>query len=395
MSASQRMPAAAKQLAAEAETVIIGGGIMGLGIAYELARRGRSDIHVLEKEYLTSGASGRNGGGVRMQWSTEMNVRLMQESIEICRDFASELGMNVWLRQGGYLFLIRSQAELAQLERTVALQNRCGVPTRILTPQEALRIVPELNVHSFVAACYNPRDGVVFPWPFLWGYANAASELGVSIHTFTKVTGIDVLGPHAFVVHTSKGKIRCERIINAAGAWSPAVAKLVGIELPNHPHRHEILATESLKPFLKPLVSVLSSGLYFSQSMRGEIVGGITVPDVDDGQVHMGSRLRFLEDMSAELLQVMPVLSQVRVLRQWAGPYDVSPDGLPILGEPDGLPGFFLVCGFVGHGFMMAPVIARCYAELLCGGKRHPVFDRCKLSRFRDGTSEREVMIIG
>ena len=134
MSASQRMPAAAKQLAAEAETVIIGGGIMGLGIAYELARRGRSDIHVLEQEYLTSGASGRNGGGVRMQWSTEMNVRLMQESIEICRDFASELGMNVWLRQGGYLFLIRSQAELAQLERTVALQNRCGVPTRILTP---------------------------------------------------------------------------------------------------------------------------------------------------------------------------------------------------------------------------------------------------------------------
>ena len=395
MSASQRMPAAAKQLAAEAETVIIGGGIMGLGIAYELARRGRSDIHVLEQEYLTSGASGRNGGGVRMQWSTEMNVRLMQESIEICRDFASELGMNVWLRQGGYLFLIRSQAELAQLERTVALQNRCGVPTRILTPQEARRIVPELNVHSFVAACYNPRDGVVFPWPFLWGYANAASELGVSIHTYTKVRGIDVLGPHAFIVHTSKGKIRCERIINAAGAWSPAVAKLVGIELPNHPHRHEILATESLKPFLKPLVSVLSSGLYFSQSMRGEIVGGITVPDVDDGQVHMGSRLRFLEDMSAELLQVMPVLSQVRVLRQWAGPYDVSPDGLPILGEPDGLPGFFLVCGFVGHGFMMAPVIARCYAELLCGGKRHPVFDRCKLSRFRDGTSEREVMIIG
>jgi sarcosine oxidase subunit beta len=91
----------------------------------------------------------------------------------------------------------------------------------------------------------------------------------------------------------------------------------------------------------------------------------------------------------------MPVLSQIRVLRQWAGPYDVSPDGLPILGEPDGLPGFYLVCGFVGHGFMMAPVIARYYAELLCGGRRHPVFDRCKLSRFRDGTTEREVMIIG
>ena len=395
MSASGRMPAAAHHLVSEAETVIIGGGIMGLGIAYELARRGRSDVHVLEQEYLTSGASGRNGGGVRMQWSTELNIRLMQESMEICRDFASELGMNVWLRQGGYLFLIRSQAELAQLERSVTLQNRCGVPTRILTPQEALRIVPELNPKSFVAACYNPRDGVVFPWPFLWGYAHAASELGVQIHTYTKVTAIDVLGPHRFVVHTSKGPIRCERVINAAGAWSPAIAKLVGVELPNHPHRHEILATESLKPFLKPLVSVLSSGLYFSQSMRGEIVGGITVPDHDDGQVHLGSRLRFLEDMAADLLSVMPVLSQVRVLRQWAGPYDVSPDGLPILGELPELPGFYLVCGFVGYGFMMAPVIARYYAELLCGGSRHPVFDRCRLSRFADGTSERELMLIG
>lgn len=389
------MPAAARELAPQAETVIIGGGIMGLGIAYELARRGRSDVHVLEKEYLTSGASGRNGGGVRMQWSTEMNIRLMQESIELCRGFASELGINVWLRQGGYLFLIRSENERAQLERNVALQNQLGVPTRILSPQEALKIVPELNQRSFVAACYNPRDGVVFPWPFLWGYAHAASALGVQVHTYTKVTNIEVRGPHDFVVHTSKGQIRAERVINAAGAWSPAIARLVGVELPNHPHRHEILATESLKPFLKPLVSVLSSGLYFSQSMRGEIVGGITVPDEDDGSVRLGSRLRFLEHMSAELLQVMPVLSQVRVLRQWAGPYDVSPDGLPILGEPDGVPGFYLVCGFVGHGFMMAPVIARYYAELLCGGKRHPVFDRCKLSRFRDGTTEREVMIIG
>lgn len=395
MSARERMPASAAQLATEAETVIIGGGIMGLGIAYELGKRGRSDIHVIEQEYLTSGASGRNGGGVRMQWSTELNIRLMQESIEICRNFASELGINVWLRQGGYLFLIRSQQELSRLGQTVALQNRCGVPTRILTPQEALRVVPELNPSGFVAACYNPRDGVVFPWPFLWGYAHAASELGVHIHTYTKVTAIEVRGPHSFVVTTSKGTIRCERVINCAGAWSPAIAKLVGVELPNHPHRHEILATESLKPFLNPLVSVLSSGLYFSQSMRGEIVGGITVPDVDDGTVRLGSRLRFLEDMSAELLSVMPCLSSVRVLRQWAGPYDVSPDGLPILGEPDGIPGFYLVCGFVGHGFMMAPVIARHYAELLCGGARHPVFDRCRLSRFQDGSTEKEVMIIG
>lgn len=395
MSPNPRRSVSAASLAPQGETVIIGGGIMGLGLAYELARRGRSDVHVLEQSYLTSGASGRNGGGVRMQWSTELNVRLMQESIDICRDFASELGINVWFRQDGYLFLTRTETELAHMERNVALQNKLGVPTRILSPKEAQKIVPELDARAFSAACYNPLDGVVFPWPFLWGYAQAAAEMGVQIHTFTQVTGIDVRGPHSFVVQTSKGPIAAERVINAAGAWSPEVAKLVGVTLPNSPHRHEILATEPLKFFLKPLCSVIGSGLYFSQSMRGEIIGGITLKEPDTHQVRLGSSLRFLEEMSAALVQVMPILSQVRVLRQWAGPYDVSPDGLPILGEPDGLPGFHLLCGFMGHGFMMAPVMARLYAEFLCGGKRHEVFDKCKLSRFAQASTLQEVLIIG
>lgn len=388
------MPASAGPLAAAAETVIIGGGIMGLGIAYQLARRGRSDVVVLEQSYLAAGASGRNGGGVRMQWSTEMNVRLMQESMALCRDFASEMGINVWLRQGGYLFLAMSAEEQARMERNVALQNRCGVPTRMLKPAEVRRIVPELSPAGVVAACYNPRDGVVFPWPFLWGYAHRAAERGVAIHSFTRVTGIERHPGGGFTVETSKGKIRAARVINAAGAWSPAIARMLGVSLPNRPHRHEILSTEPLKPFLKPLVSVLRSGLYFSQSMRGEIVGGITVPDDSHG-INMQSRLLFLELIARELVTLMPQCAGVKVVRQWAGPYDVSPDGYPILGEPDAVPGFYLSCGFVGHGFMMAPVIAQHYAEWLCGGRKHPVFDRCRLSRFAEGTSEREELIIG
>lgn len=386
-------PASARSLAAQGETVIIGGGIMGLGIAYELARRGRSDVHVIEQSYLASGASGRNGGGVRMQWSTELNINLMQESIELCRHFAGEMGFNIWLRQGGYLFLARSAAEVARMERNVALQNRCGVPTRMLDEKGIRRIVPELELGGVVAGCYNPRDGVVFPWPFLWGYAHRAAELGVQIHTYTRVLGIEPVAG-GFLCRTSRGTIRAARVINAAGAWSPALARMVGIELPNRPHRHEILSTEPLKPFLRPLVSLLSSGLYFSQSMRGEIVGGITVPD-DGHEIKLGSRLLFLETIAKDLVAIMPRLFGVKVVRQWAGPYDVSPDGYPILGEPDGLPGFYLACGFVGHGFMMAPVIAKYYAELLCGGARHPIFDRCRLSRFAHGSSDREELIIG
>jgi sarcosine oxidase subunit beta len=386
-------PASASVLAKEGETVIIGGGIIGLGIAYQLARRGRSDVHVIEASYLASGASGRNGGGVRMQWSTEMNIRLMQDSIALCRDFAGEMGFNIWLRQGGYLFLARSEAERDNLARNVALQNRCGVPTRMLSPKEILRVVPELDLTGIVAGSYNPRDGVVFPWPFLWGYAHRAAELGVQIHTYTRVLGIEPC-QGGFRCHTSRGTIRADRVINAAGAWSPEIARMVGVELPNHPHRHEILSTEPLKPFLAPLVSLLSSGLYFSQSMRGEIVGGITTPDSATG-IQLGSRLLFLERIARDLVALVPRLAAVKVVRQWAGPYDVSPDGYPILGEPDAVPGFYLACGFVGHGFMMAPIIAQLYADLLCGGPRHPLFDRCRLSRFADGTTDHEEMIIG
>src|SRR5689334_15076227 len=376
------------------EIAIVGGGVMGLSIAYQLAKRGLTDVVVLERGYLAQGASGRNGGGVRMQWSTEQNVRLMQESIELCRGFAQEIGVNVWFRQGGYLFLAKHAHEVPIMQRNVELQNRCGVPTRMLSPEEAGQLVPELDIKKIVCACYNPKDGVLFPWPFLWGYAHQALKRGVEVHLFTSVDAITRDGG-GFKLTTSKGEVRAKRVINAAGAWSPEVARMVGVELPNRPHRHEILSTEPLKPFLTPMVSVLSSGLYFSQSMRGEIVTGITVEDHDDGRVNLGSRLKFLTTLAKEITAVMPRLADVKILRQWAGPYDVSPDGRPILGEPPGVPGFFLACGFVGHGFMMAPVMGKYYAEWLTGDPPHEVFERSRLQRFADGKTEREDMILG
>jgi sarcosine oxidase subunit beta len=380
-----------------AEIVIVGGGVMGLSIAYQLARRGLTDVVVIERGYLAEGASGRNGGGVRMQWSSELNVRLMKRSIELCSRIAQELGLNVWFRQGGYLFLGRSGRERASMEKNVALQNRCGVPTRMLDPVEAKKIVPQLSLDGVVCAAYNHEDGVLFPWPFLWGYATQAMRRGVEVHLHTPVTAIERAASE-WLVRTPKGAVRTPRLINAAGAWSPEVSALAGQTLPNRPHRHEILSTEPLKPFLTPMVSLLSSGLYFSQSARGEIVTGVTYPDAAgdaDGEVHMGSRLGFLGHLAREILTVMPRLGDVKVLRQWAGPYDMSPDGHPILGDADDAPGLYLCCGFAGYGFMMAPVIGELYAEWLTGGARHEVFDRCKLSRFADGEVAREEMLLG
>jgi sarcosine oxidase subunit beta len=367
------------------EIAIVGGGVVGLSIAYHLARRGLTDVVVIERGYLAEGASGRNGGGVRQQWSTEINIRLMQESVELCRRFAVDLGVNVWFRQGGYLFLARSAREVARLEKNIALQNRCGVATRMLEPAGAREIVPEIDLTGIVGAAYNPPDGTLSPWPDLWGYARQAAAHGVRIFTQTPVGGLEPAAGGGYVVHTPRGALRARRVINATGAWSPQLGKLIGVDVPVWPIRHEICSSEPLKPFLRPMVSELASGLYCSQSMRGEIVGGVSLPG--HGPTYaMGSTLEFLTTYARRLVRLMPILGDIKVLRQWAGPYDQSPDGNPILGPAPSHPDFFLACGFVGHGFMMAPIVGKLYAEWLTGGTPHEIFSRYQLARFTDGS---------
>ncbi|MEA2750398.1 MAG: hypothetical protein QOI41_4541 [Myxococcales bacterium] len=403
-----------------AEVVVIGAGIMGLSIAYHLARLGVRDVTVVDKSYLCGGASGRNGGGIRAQWSSEANIRLMQESIRMCQDFASEFKINVWLRQGGYLFLARSEEKRRALEESCKLQRECGLSTRMLSPREAQKIVPELSTDGVVAATFNPDDGVVFPWPFVWGFAQAAMKLGVEVCTFTEVAGIDVRGTTIEgirVRRTAKGGdaagtagggarsapgmqsspehvIRTRKIVNAAGAWSPEIAKLVGVELPNKPHRHEICSTEPLKPWLKPLVADLGSGLYFCQSTRGEIVGGIGQERVPAG-LDQNSSFAFLGLYARALTAACPVLGKVKVLRQWAGCYDVTPDANPIVGGVDAVEHFYQASGFMGHGFMMAPVIGKLIAEHIAEETHLPMFDRWNLRRFKEGKLLTEAMIIG
>lgn len=379
----------------QASVVIVGGGIMGLSTAYHLAKNhGITDTVVLEKGYLCGGASGRNGGGVRAQFGSQENIQLMQESIRMCRDFAAEMKINVWFRQGGYLFLVRTEEAKKRLETSVKMQNECDLRTRLLDAKEAQRIVPELDPEGILCTSYNPDDGVVFPWPFVWGYAECAASLGVDIATFTEVTGFRTKGSRIEAVLTSRGEIRTNRVVNACGAWSPEVASLLGVSLPNRPHRHEICSTEPLKPWLDPLVADLTNGLYFSQSMRGEIVGGISNEDVPDG-LDMGSSHRFLALYSRALTRTVPVLGKVKVLRQWAGCYDLTPDANPIVGPVDDVDEFYQASGFMGHGFMMAPVMGKLLAENIAEGKSSALFDRWNLRRFKEGKLLQETMIIG
>lgn len=405
--ATAGMGSATAKIPDELDLLIIGGGVMGLSIAYNLAREAKArgkplgKLAVVERGYLVSGASGRNGGGVRMQWGDAGNVALMRESIEICRGLAQELDINLWFRQGGYLFLARTESGERRLHRNVAVHEQVGAPTRLLAAREALELVPQLDVSEVRVAAYNPEDGVVFPWPFMWGYAGRAVEAGVVIRTHTSVTRLEPSERGGFVASLSSGeRVWARKVINATGAWSIELNRALGIDLPNHPHRHEILSSEPLKPFLDPLVVDLENGLYFSQSTRGEIVTGITMPDPPgrppDRDVELGSSLRFLSNVARALIRVLPLARFLKPLRQWAGPYDISPDGDAIVGPSPDHPDLIQVCGFTGHGFMMAPVVGRLLARNLLFDEPHPMLGRWDPSRFRDGRElRREDMIIG
>jgi sarcosine oxidase, subunit beta len=377
------------------DVIIVGAGIMGLATAYHLAKEHpRRRILVLDAGYLCGGASGRNGGGVRAQWSTEANVRLMRESLEMCKQFAREHRINTWFRQGGYLFLARDEQRASELAKSVELQQRLGLSTRLIDGAQARRVVPQLEPKGVVAASFNPDDAVVFPWPFVWGYAEGARALGVDSHTFCRVHAVETKGGRVSGVATERGHVHAPVVVNACGAFSPELTQSVGVDLPTRPHRHEICASEPLKPFLGPLVAELGNGLYFSQSTRGELVGGIGNAKTPEG-TSQASSVRFLALYSRALIAACPGLSSLKIQRQWAGLYDLSPDHAPIVGPLDEAPGLFLASGFMGHGFMMAPAVGKRLARMIATGETPEPFGAWAYRRFRLGTTLSEAMIIG
>lgn len=382
-------------LPAEAEHVIVGGGVVGLGTAYRLARRGVRDVVVLDRGYVLSGASGRNGGGVRAQWTTAENIELARRSIAMFRKLPEELGIHIWFRQGGYLLLAFDEAQAEGLRAAVRFQNAHGIPTRLLTEEEAHELVPELRTPGLVQASFGPTDGVLFPWPVVWGYHQRCRELGVHVLNHTEVLGLERRGDRVASVRTSRGTVRVRgQVVNCAGAWSKHIAAMVGVQLPNEPVRHEILSTEPLKPFLKPMVVDLRNGLYLSQVMRGEVVTGIGDPDEKPG-FGQGSSLHFLQSIARALVQLMPAMRHVKVVRQWAGLYDVTPDHVPVLGPTPGFENFVQANGFSGHGFMISPMVTTLLAQLLAGERTAMDLGPFAVDRFARGATVHESFVIG
>jgi sarcosine oxidase, subunit beta len=347
--------------------VIVGAGIVGLYTAVHLARAGAGPVLVVDRGFLSSGASGRNGGGVRQQWETRATVRLARESVAAYRRFGRDFGYNPWFRQGGYLFLAENEAELARLRTVHDLVVSEGLPSRVLDADAVGRFLPGIAPGAVVGGTYLATDGTLYPFPAVWGVYEAARALGVEVALGVEALGVEASGGRVRAVLTSAGRVETGAVVNAAGGWSAEFARRAGLSVPNVPTRHEILATEPMKPFLDPMVARTSDGLYFSQTMRGEIVGGMTLRDGAGTEQGMPSSPRFLKEMSRALVRLVPRLRGLGVLRAWSGFYDDTPDGFPLVGEDPRLSGFVQANGFGGHGFMLAPATSLRVARTVLG----------------------------
>ena len=378
-----------------AEVVIIGGGISGCATAYYLAKLGVTDIVVIEKDFLASGSTGRCGAGVRQQWGLKMNVLLSKESIKAYETLNEELdtGLDIEFKQEGYLMLAYTEKMVEQYKKNVALQKALGIEVELITSEEAKEIVPYLNTEGLLAATFCPTDGHINPFITTNSYAEAARRLGVRILTFTEVTGIDVEKGRVVAVETSKGKIFTNKVLNAAGGYSREVAAMAGVKLPTHPERHQILVTEAVAPVQGPMVISLHHGIYCQQAPHGSFIMGFGDPNELKEHV-ITSTWHFLEEMAAKILPLLPPLAELRVVRQWAGLYNMSPDAQPILGEVPQLQGFYNAVGFSGHGFMLGPVTGRLMAELISGRQPHMDISPLSLERFEKGELLREPSVV-
>ncbi len=377
-----------------ADCVVIGGGIIGASIAYELTKINFGKVVVLEKDTVSSGSTGRCGGGIRAQWSTPENVRLAMESVKRFRELEKELGADTEYEEGGYLILAHSDQELFQFRKNVEMQKKHGLQVELLSPEEAKKIVPLLNTEKIAGATWCPTDGSINPFLINFAYMKKALEQGAVLSVRTEVLSIEKKASKITGVATPKGVISCPVIVNAAGGYAGTVASKAGIELPLVPHRHEILATEQINRFFKNMIMSFEHNIYFRQVKDGGIVGGQTNPGEPPG-TSVDSGISFIKEMSVKLNHFIPALGDVKILRQWAGLYCMSPDAQPILGRVEGVHGYFHACGFSGHGLMLAPRVSVLMAKAISDSSFHdPDLDRLGLDRFEKGIASFEKSVV-
>jgi sarcosine oxidase subunit beta len=364
------------------DIVIIGGGIVGTACGYYLSRKGLK-VAVVEQGYLCSGSTGRCIGGIRQQFTSYGSIKLMMESVRHFQDMEQELGTDVHWHNGGYLFLAHSPEKKQAFLSNIAVQQATGLKdVRWVTPEECREISPGLDTTGLLGGSYCPSDGQAYPFAVVQGYAEQIKRSGGSVHTFSQVDQILQQGGKTTGVKTTDGReFWAGAVVNTAGPWAREVGQMAGIEIPVDPERHEALITEGVEYLNIPmLVDYRSDGGYFQQYRHnGQFIGCYSpVPNVPGRSVD--STFEFLHEMPKRMLKLLPGLENLKVIRQWAGSYEMTPDGNPIL-DRTGLDGFYTVAGMCGHGFMLGPAMGRVAADLIFSGDRTTPYPEFALKR--------------
>jgi sarcosine oxidase subunit beta len=372
-------------LPSSAECVIVGGGVVGCSLAYHLARGGMRPL-LLERGGLGEGSTARNAGGVRQQFSTEVNVRVGMLSRRMLQRFPEEIGSTADLREIGYLFLATTEEEAEQFARNVAMQHRVGLgEVELLDVSRAAEMVPGLRTDDLHGATFCPTDGLAGPNEVTAGYAAAARRLGAAIVEGSEVVGIERAGGRVCGVRTADGaRVAAGLVVNCAGPFAAVVGRMAGVDIPVRPFRRHIFVTE---PFAlsRPVPFTVDFHTSFYMHPEGDgLLLGMSDPD-EPTSFDTSVSWDFLEHLIEHATWRVPALERAQVRTGWAGLYEVSPDNQAIIGESPQLAGFWLCCGFSGHGFMQAPAMGHLLAETLLG--RTPEIDLSPFAatRFQTG----------
>lgn len=378
-----------------ADIVIIGGGVMGASAAYHLAKRGMKNIVLLEKEeFFGTGATGRCAGGVRYQFSTEVNVKLSLESLPMLERFKEEIGQEINYRQCGYLLIATNEKDATTFKNNVALQNSLGVETQLLSGNEVRERLPLMRFDDAIAGTFHQKDGIVDPNSVVMGYIGAAQKMGVKAVNNAEVIRIRVGGGKVEAVETSRGVIQTRTILNAAGPWSGQVGALAGVQIPIVPLRRQMFTTNPLKevPQDFPFVIDFAQSLYFHREGEGLLIG-MSNPNEKPGFDQNVDEEFELVNLEAAI-ERMPLVEKASRASHWAGLYEVTPDAHPIYGETN-VEGFLVCTGFSGHGFMHGPVSGKLMSELILDGTFSTVdVSMLDLARFEQGRLIKEYNVV-
>jgi len=345
--------------------IVVGAGIMGLSIAYNLTARG-AEVTVLESRYPGSGLSVRAIGGVHSQWGNEHDVSLAKRNREALERLSGVLEFNIPFRQDGYLLLATDEDQLMQIKEHAKVQQSLGIETRNLSPQEISDRYSVLDASSIVGGTLSERDGSIHPFSIVFGYWKGLLDHGGKLLRPTLVKGLETNGEQVSGVDTDQGTFKADAFVLSAGVGTRSILRSVGLDVPTTTVRHEMLATEPLKFFLKPMIELYQGRLFINQSLRGEII--CHIPRTDPDPKDTRSTLEFLEDAATELTGYLPSLGAAKVLRSWAGLVETTPNSEPICGSTR-YGNLSVALGDSGKGIMLAPIIGELVSEAIMSGE--------------------------